>query len=63
MDVRLAKVKQSGVAKMEPCDVCRETGNDDCMNCSWGNPCLDCDDYDRRTHDCKSEGACGWEKE
>ena len=38
------------------CDYCEDR---DCMNCSFGNPCLDCEDYDREKQDCTSKGACG----
>ena len=38
------------------CDFCEDR---DCMNCSFGNPCLDCEDYDREKQDCTSKGACG----
>ena len=29
-----------------------------CKDCKFGNPCLDCPDYDRTKDDCKSNGAC-----
>lgn len=41
------------------CDVCRETGQDDCIRCSMGNPCLGCSDYDEEKDECRSDGACG----
>lgn len=31
----------------------------DCMNCYLGNPCLGCQDYDKNTNTCTSNGACG----
>ena len=44
---------------MNQCDICEEIGCKDCMNCYLGNPCINCDDYDKQTHICKSNGACG----
>lgn len=43
---------------MEQCDICEEMGCKDCMNCPLGNPCLDCQDYDREKDICKSNGGC-----
>lgn len=34
-------------------------GEQDCINCPLGNPCLGCDDYDAEKHKCRSNGACG----
>lgn len=41
---------------MYPCDYCEER---DCLDCTLGNPCLGCDDYDRKNDRCTSNGACG----
>lgn len=30
------------------CDVCRETGQEDCIHCSMGDPCLGCHNYDEK---------------
>ena len=43
---------------MNQCDVCEEMGCKDCINCPQGNPCIDCDDYDRQNDRCKSNGGC-----
>ncbi len=37
------------------CDYCEER---DCKFCSFGNPCLGCNDYDIEKDICKSNGAC-----
>ena len=44
---------------MYPCDYC---GERDCLACPWGNPCLDCKDYDREHNKCLSDGGCGKER-
>lgn len=40
---------------MYVCDICEERS---CKDCSFGNPCLGCPDYDRTKDDCKSNGGC-----
>ena len=40
--------KDVPVWKMNQCDICEEMGCKDCMNCYLGNPCLGCEDYDKR---------------
>lgn len=47
---------------MEICDICRETGQDDCIRCSMGNPCLGCSDHDEKNDICRSDGGCGKDK-
>jgi hypothetical protein len=47
---------------MNQCDICEEMGMKDCMNCTLGNPCLGCQDYDKANHICTSNGACGEER-
>lgn len=42
-------------------DLCDRCQVRDCVNCIFGNPCLDCKDYDRENDKCKSDGACGEE--
>lgn len=45
---------------MHVCDRCNfEEGSDACMMCSFGNPCLDCDDWDVEHQLCLSNGGCG----
>lgn len=41
---------------MFPCDICEDR---DCMNCTIGNPCLGCLDYDWENDVCLSNGGCG----
>ena len=43
---------------MDVCWTCRETGQEDCIHCSMGNPCLGCPDYDEERDSCRSDGAC-----
>lgn len=43
---------------MNQCDICEEVGCKDCINCRLGNPCLDCENYDRKKGICKSDGRC-----
>ena len=43
---------------MHLCDICREAGQEDCIHCSMGNPCLGCSDYDEEKDECRSDGAC-----
>ena len=43
----------------DKCDICEDIGCNDCANCYLGNPCYGCKDYDRQTHICTSNGACG----
>ena len=40
------------------CDRCEDAGCKNCENCSLGNPCIGCTDYDEKTHQCASNGAC-----
>ena len=42
------------------CDWCEDR---DCMYCSWGNPCLGCEDWDTEHQLCLSNGGCGRLKE
>ena len=44
---------------MDVCLKCEEMGLKDCANCTLGNPCLDCKDYDWKAKKCKSNGGCG----
>ena len=46
---------------MDICERCEDMGCVDCMHCRWGNPCLDCLDYDEKTNACTSNGGCGKE--
>lgn len=39
---------------MHICDYCES----DCRSCSFGNPCLNCHDYDFLNDICKSDGGC-----
>ena len=42
------------------CDWCdTENGSEECLFCSWGNPCLGCEDWDMDSFTCRSNGACG----
>ena len=43
------------------CDCCPD-GEHDCMRCSLGNPCLNCEDYDVMNGLCKSDGGCAPER-
>lgn len=45
---------------MYVCDICEERL---CKDCNFGNPCLDCPDYDRTKDECKSNGACASARE
>ena len=40
---------------MYVCDICEDRF---CQDCTFGNPCLGCSDYDRTKDDCRSNGAC-----
>lgn len=40
------------------CDICIELGMNNCINCTLGNPCLGCEDYEEDTITCKSGGGC-----
>ena len=40
---------------MYVCDICDEKS---CKDCYFGNPCLNCLDYDRTKDTCKSNGGC-----
>lgn len=45
---------------MNVCDICdQEAGA--CRFCEFGNPCLNCEDYDFENDTCKSDGGCGEE--
>lgn len=44
------------VERMHVCDWCEDK---DCKYCSWGNPCLGCEDYDLERGVCLSNGGCG----
>ena len=44
------------------CFQCADLGDDDCMMCPLGNPCLGCEDYDQINHVCKSNGGCAPER-
>lgn len=42
------------------CFLCfEESGSVNCKYCPYGNPCLNCEDYDVERDRCKSNGACG----
>ena len=43
---------------MMQCETCEEMGYKDCVDCYLGNPCLNCEDYDRQNDVCKSSGGC-----
>ena len=45
---------------MYVCDICEERS---CKDCTFGNPCLGCLDYDRTKDVCKSNGACASARE
>lgn len=47
---------------MNICEECEQAGIENCKFCSFGNPCLGCEDYDAENDRCTSAGACG-EKE
>lgn len=45
---------------MDPCDYCpNEIYSIYCRTCTYGNPCLGCEDYDFENDTCKSYGGCG----
>lgn len=44
------------------CFQCADLGDDDCMMCPLGNPCLNCEDYDKVNGLCKSNGGCAPER-
>ena len=54
---------QRRARSMNQCDICEEMGCKDCMNCYLGNPCLNCEDYNRQTDTCKSNGGCAERRE
>lgn len=41
--------------------LCENIANMDCINCYLGNPCINCVDYDIKTHKCISNGGCAEE--
>ena len=43
------------------CDYCFDEERD-CKMCSLGNPCLNCEDYDKVNDTCKSNGGCAPER-
>ena len=43
---------------MNVCEKCAEMGIENCKYCSFGNPCLGCEDYDIENDTCKSNGGC-----
>ena len=43
------------------CDFCIDGGRD-CMMCPLGNPCLNCEDYDKVNGICMSNGGCAPER-
>ena len=45
---------------MYVCDICEDRL---CIDCTFGNPCLGCPDYDRTKDECKSNGACASARE
>ena len=45
---------------MNVCDYCEiSEGGRNCKTCSYGNPCLGCEDYDLEHDTCISKGGCG----
>jgi hypothetical protein len=44
------------------CFQCADLGDDDCKMCPLGNPCLNCEDYDKVNGICKSNGGCAPER-
>ena len=40
------------------CDYCF-LEQESCKQCVYVNPCVGCNDYDRDTDSCKSNGGCG----
>lgn len=47
---------------MNVCDICEyELGA--CRFCEFGNPCLNCEDYDSDNDSCKSKGRCAQQEE
>ena len=44
------------------CFQCADLGDDDCKMCPLGNPCLNCEDYDKVNGLCKSNGGCAPER-
>ena len=45
---------------MYVCDICEDRL---CKDCTFGNPCLGCSEYDRTKDECKSNGACASARE
>lgn len=46
---------------MITCEFCDDISH--CRDCSLGNPCLGCEDYDAEDDACYSDGGCGREDE
>lgn len=44
------------------CFQCADLGDEDCKMCPLGNPCLNCEDYDKVNDICKSNGGCAQER-
>lgn len=47
---------------MNVCDICDQDPGA-CRFCQFGNPCLNCEDYDFDNDKCTSNGACGEKRE
>ena len=43
------------------CDFCQDEERD-CMMCPLGNPCLNCEDYNKVNGICMSNGGCAPER-
>ena len=43
------------------CDFCQEEERN-CLMCPLGNPCLNCEDYDKVNGICMSNGGCAPER-
>ena len=43
---------------MNVCELCFESGQENCSRCTYGNPCLGCEDYDEQNGICTSNGGC-----
>ena len=44
------------------CFQCADLGDEDCKMCPLGNPCLNCEDYDKVNGICMSNGGCAPER-